>query len=123
MISLQSYESLAQQLLSAKHVANHRPRSVEMKENQERVEEALPWHRWNDELWVSWTAQRWMCRCGWFSLVCALVETGVRVGGDWCARWWRLVCANGCEGAEGRLLRADARVLIMRGMVLRIALY
>mmetsp|Transcript_42166 Transcript_42166/g.98897 ORF Transcript_42166/g.98897 Transcript_42166/m.98897 type:complete len:655 (+) Transcript_42166:116-2080(+) len=51
MISLQSYESLAQQLLSAKHVANHRPRSVEMKENQERVEEALPWHRWNDELW------------------------------------------------------------------------
>ncbi len=51
MISLQAYEALAQQLLSSRAEANHRPASVELRESQQRVEEALPWHRWNDLRW------------------------------------------------------------------------
>ena len=45
MISLQAYEALAQQLLDVKTLANHRPQRVQLKERQERVEEALEWHR------------------------------------------------------------------------------
>ena len=45
------YEALAQDLLSAKTQANHRPPEVRLEERHTRVEEALEWHRYNDARW------------------------------------------------------------------------
>ena len=39
------YEALAQDLLSAKTQANHRPPAVRLEERPSRVEEALEWQR------------------------------------------------------------------------------
>ena len=45
MISLQSYEALAQQLLDAGQRANRREEHVPLREGHRRVEESLEWHR------------------------------------------------------------------------------
>jgi hypothetical protein len=51
MISLQSYEALAQQLLDVKKSANRRPENVTLREGHHRIEESLEWHRYNDGNW------------------------------------------------------------------------